>query len=217
MAKKTAPKKVEIESSLDPLFPLPANTGIFPVQNGGGKEILSDTHVVMLELPFNAFYDLWAYVERRAAQEYPKRKADPNEALRSYAEGQLASVHAFRSAFRGEVLPLFTEEEAAKIRKKEGKRAKRAAKAVEGDSTQLELGLDAPECPMCHSKLLGKKKRDGKKIWKCLECGHRWPRNLPGSTPVGRSKARSGKKQGSAGRNAETATQRPKKRPKKKP
>lgn len=191
MAKKQASKKTEIESSLDPIFPLPAGTGIFPVKNGDGKGILSDTHIVMLELPFNAFYDLWDYVERRAAQEYPKRKGDPNDALRTYAEGQLASVHAFRSAFRGETLPMFTEEEAAKIRKKEGKRAAKVAKVdARDEAVQLELGLD-PECPMCHSKLLGKKKRDGKKIWRCLECGHRWPRKSKKTAePAARPKKR---------------------------
>lgn len=207
--KKKAPKTVEIESSLDPIFPLPAGTGIFPVKNGDGKDILSDTHIVMLELPFNAFYNLWGYVERIAAQEYPKRKNDPNDALRAYAEGQLAAVHAFRSAFRGEILPMLTEAEAEKIRKKEAKVKKRP----------VPDGEAADRCPNCGEGSLEwrkKKSKTGEKLWKCNRCGHKWPRIRHGETPRSVSKARGGKKQGSAGRNAETATQRPKKRPKKK-
>lgn len=208
------PASQAVTDELDPILPLPAGTGIPPVKHGQGAEIMASTQLMMVELPYRAFYSLWDYAERIAVMNYPKYKGGP---LDNAAQAALEAVHAFRSSARGEILPILSEEDAQKIR---AKTAKKTAKAKKTKDKQLSLPLHEGgtpnDCPSCGpNRTVLKKKRDGKKIWKCADCGHRWPRRSPGSTPQSPSKARSGKSKGSGSPKAQASTQMGKKRPKK--
>jgi hypothetical protein len=137
VTKKTAEKK--LPPRLDPVLPLPAGTGIPPIKQGQGSDILHATSPTkVVELPYNAFYMLWESIEARAARDYQKYIDGP---LAHVAEAELAAVHAFRSAAADRVLPIMSEERARKARLILAKHDKDEAKAKKKPKSE------APETP----------------------------------------------------------------------
>lgn len=129
---------------IDPVLPLPAHTDIPVMHQGDGEVILNDTRMMVVELPYRSFYLLWEFAERRAAKIYPQY-SNRTDGMEKAAEAVAEAVHAFRSAFRGEMLPMMTKEqardarieraqwvEAQQAKKRQGKPS--AAKAVIEDS-----------------------------------------------------------------------------------
>lgn len=186
-------------SSLDPIFPLPAGTGIPPIKQGRGKDLFENDLHVPAGLTYRAFYVIWEQVEQRAAHNYPKYVDGP---LNKVAQTWLEAVVWCREIghpLLGELTPI-SEKEARKIRAKEEKRAKQEAAAkrgksrtpvVKGDNDAREGELSTPTtCPKCGpNRTVLKKKFKGEKVWKCVDCGHRWPRSAPEAS-TGSSKAR---------------------------
>lgn len=206
MAKKTSSKKKTVEPSLDPILPLPAGTGMLPLKQGDGRDILESTQIMMVELPYRAFFNLWEHAERRAAETYPRYVGGP---LDRAAQASLEAVVAFRSANRGVLLEPISEAKAQKIRAAEIKQAKK-----------LRHASDKPtKCPHCSSTTLKNVKRDGKKLVKCLDCKKRWPRSVSTgpSKPSGRpSKALEPASAGKATSKSATKREKPAKKATKK-
>lgn len=210
MAKAKKPLVV-VDPELDPIFPLPFGTGIIPIKQGEGKSILENTHIKMVELPYRAFYILWEHAERIAARDYPKYVGGP---LDNAAQAALEMVHAFRSASRGDILPILSEEAAQKIREKEAKRARKRKSVI---ATAKSVPVSA-KCPECGSERLKKIQKDGRKLFRCLDCRFRKPRRffrLPAEAPETLSNARNGSKSGSNGHKPQNKAQKPRKRPQK--
>lgn len=206
----------KIESSLDPVLPLPANTSIPPVKQGEGDAILHDTRLMVIELPYRAFYSLWEMAERRAEKDYAKY-ATRRDGTEAYAELLVESVHAFRSSFRKEIIPILSEEEAQRIREKESKKAKKTRQKDVQKSAVDPKERPKRFCPACSSENLKLTKKDGKKLFRCLDCGQRGPRVLTrgsGSPPESRSKPLKGVASPNGTSKPESASQRPRKRPK---
>ena len=208
------PGRAEAVSEVDPILPLPAGTEIPPVKQGDGDVILSDTHLMIVELPYRAFYSLWEHAERRAAKDYPKYK-DRRDGLENYASSLVEAVHAFRSSARGETLPILLEEHAQRLRDEAAEKAKKAKQKGARAEAVLEEAASKDRCPKCSGQGL-KKKRNGKKIWKCESCGHRWPRSGHGEAPQSASNGLAAPKSSTDAPKAQSGTQRPRKRPAKK-
>jgi ribosomal protein L37AE/L43A len=208
LAEPPAPMVV---AEVDPVLPLPGGTGIPAIKNGQGKEILSDTRLMMIEMPYRAMHMLWEHAEKVAAQQYPKYVGGP---LDNAAQAALEAVHGLRSAARGEILPVLTEVEAMRLRAKSAKKSSKKPAKVEADK-QLQLELDSAICPECKGSASKKKRKNGQKVWRCASCGFRWPRRSHGEAPVGLLEARSAKSGGTSTGKSQKGTQRPKKRPQK--
>lgn len=205
MPKKTKRAAKEI-IELDPILPLPAGTGIPPLKQGQGKEILTNTTVKVVELPYRAFYQLWEHAEAVAANQYQRYVGGP---LDHAAQAALEAVRAFREVANDTQFPNLSEEEARKIRSRAERRAAKkqkvdaekmaAARAAKRKGQISENGsaaskvMDKPtECPKCgpNRMILPKKSKEtGKKIWRCCDCGHRWPRRSSSRPSVEPSKA----------------------------
>lgn len=161
-------------SSLDPIFPLPAGTGIPPVKEGTGRDLLQNDVMVTAGTTYRAFYLMWEQVERIAAVNYPKYVDGP---MHHVAAAHLEAVKWCREVGHPLVgeLPVLSEKEAQELRAQELLKEKKAAKKKSKVSPSTD---DTPsECPKCgpHRTVL-KKKFKGEKVWKCADCGHRWPR-----------------------------------------
>lgn len=111
----TSAKQVQIPDELDPRLPLPAHTELPVVHQGDGDIILNDTRMMVVEIPYRAFYMMWEYAERRAEKIYPQY-INRTDGMEKAAFAMLEAVHAFRSSFRGEVLPILDEQEARRLR-----------------------------------------------------------------------------------------------------
>lgn len=182
-------------SSLDPILPLPADTGIPPIKEGTGRDLFDNDVYVGAGMTYRAFYILWEQAERLAKQNYPKYVDGP---MHHVAEAHLEAVKWCREVAHPNMgeLPVLSETEAQKVRakelkasKKEGKSKKKASPST--DDTPTHDGPDSFDCPKCgpHRTIL-KKKFKGKKVWKCADCGHRWPREAPTSPSEGRKASR---------------------------
>lgn len=132
---------------LDPILPLPAHTEVPVVHQGDGDTILNDTRMMVVELPYRAFYALWDYAERRAAKIYPQY-INRTDGMEKGALAALEAVHAFRSSFRGEVLPMMNEADAraARLERKrieEEAAAKKSKKKTGESSTATAVSEDS--------------------------------------------------------------------------
>lgn len=184
-------------SSLDPIFPLPAGTGIPPVKQGRGAELFENDVMVAAGMTYRSFYVMWEQVERRAAENYPKYVGGP---MGHVADTWLEAVVWCRNiAFPNAVIEPISERKAQKIRTKEAEAAKALAKRKkpvrEGDTGSRSAAPGEPplECPKCgpNRTILKKKSRKtGKKIWKCADCEHTWPRRSPSGPSTRPSKGR---------------------------
>lgn len=182
MVKVKTPTTPKFESSLDPIFPLPANTGLHPVPQGTGKDLFDNDTYVSAGMTYRSFFIMWEQVERRAAEAYPRYIDGP---LAHVAEAWLEAVIWCRSVGHpySEIVPI-SEKKARKIREKELKSAKKRARCK-------------------HEQTAKKKGKDGTKYRKCLDCGVKIASNVPsngserpskglkgmgGSQPRGKSK-----------------------------
>lgn len=181
--KKTKPEKVE--PSLDPILPLPAGTGIPYLRDGEGSEILANSETIRtVEMTYRAFYVTWEIVEGLARKNYQRYIGGPMEGS---ALAALEAVQAFRSAFWRREIPTLSESEAQRVREME-RNPKKTPERVNHLSTD--------ECS--HEGFVKKiKTKSGEKLWKCENCGLKWPRTSSGDAPESVSKARKPKKQGS--------------------
>lgn len=196
MAKKKTPKLDSTPIELDPILPLPAGTGIPEVKQGQGKEILENTSVRIVELPYRAFYMLWEVAEKRAAENYARYVGGPmDHAAQAYLEAVLAFRNAARSAAGLDHLPFFTEEQARKIRKKFEKHQR--ALAEQEKAARSRKGKTTPESPdpqdpveSAHEHEIVRKrsKKTGDRYWICSSCGERFSSD-PGEAPERPSKA----------------------------
>lgn len=192
--KKTKKEKPEkIEPSLDPLLPLPAGTGIPYLKNGEGAEILQDSdHIRTVEMTYRAFYVTWEQVEALAKKNYERYIGGPMEGS---ALAALEAVQAFRSAFWRREIPTLSESEARAIREaeKSGK-TKKGAQTSGADVNHLSTD----QCS--HDGFVKKvKTKSGEKLWKCENCGLKWPRTSSGEARSKPSKGRKAKTEGSNG------------------
>lgn len=138
------PPKKKRPPRLDPILPLPADSGIPEVLPGQGAEILRQKEPTMfLELSYRAFYTLWEMAEAAAKRDYAKYVNGP---LAHVAEMRLEQVTAFRSAAAGVPLVPLSEAKAqkarrvlAKIEREEAESAKAKKKgAKNADETSAE-------------------------------------------------------------------------------
>lgn len=180
-------------SSLDPIFPLPAGTGIPPIKQGRGAELFENDVYVEAGMTYRSFYVMWEQVERRAAENYPKYVGGP---MGHVADTWLEAVVWCRNiAFPNVTIEAISERKAQKIRAREIEKAKNAAlakrkkPASEGDTSD-ETPTECPKCGINRTILKRKSRKTGKKIWKCADCEHTWPRRSPGLPSTGLSKAR---------------------------
>lgn len=181
--KKTKPEKVE--PSLDPILPLPAGTGIPYLRDGEGSEILkTEGQFRTVELSARAFRVMWEQAEALAKKNWPRYAEGP---MRDVALAALEAVTAFRSTHWQRDLQPISEEEAKRVRETERNPGK----------TQKRVNpLSTDECS--HDGFVKKiKTKSGEKLWKCENCGLKWPRTSSGDAPESASKARKSKKQGS--------------------
>lgn len=197
---------------------MPYGTGIPKVKQGDGKEILANTKMMTLEIPYRAFYFLWEYAERIAEKDY-RRYLDGPMANASLAtlEAAYACRNAVFESATGSTLPLLSESDAQKIRAKEDK--PKRTKVIKTDEKDRAAGTGGSDnrnpdtCPKCGSseEPLKKKGKDGRKLWKCFDCDHRWARE-PSTEP---SEARKAPAPHSGTRKRQKATQRSKQKAKK--
>lgn len=185
--KKTPKDKSKLPTiELDPVLPLPAGTGIPPVKQGEGKEILANDSIRVIELPYRAFYFLWEIAERRAAENYGKYVGTQ---LDDAAQAYLEAVYAFRnvdhqaSTMTSENLPIFTEAEAKKIRARLAKIQKAEAEAAKAarkrkgtpDTPDSQEPVDeAAQADHQHEIVRKKSKKTGDRYWMCSSCGERF-------------------------------------------
>lgn len=142
-----AAQKKKLPPELDPIFPLPANTGVPPVAQGQGKEIMERDDPVVVMLPYRAFYFMWEHAERQGAKEYPKYVGTNMDRA---AQTWLDAVHAFRNAAAGQDLKRYSESKAQKgrsIRKRMLERAAEAARAAKAAKAAKKKSAEAPGKP----------------------------------------------------------------------
>lgn len=173
MAKK---KATGVPPKLDPILPLPAGTEIPPVRQGEGKEIMQNDKTMIVSMPYRAFYLMWEQAERRARENYPKYVGGQ---LDHHARASLEAVHAFRSAARGEDLPILPEKKAQKARKIRAKMEAEAATAkksgdkketkvptkIENECTSVKKGVHCLGPAKHKGKHRGKTKSGRKVAW----------------------------------------------------
>lgn len=129
---------------LDPVFPLPADSGIPVLKQGEGRMQLRETTPTrVVELPHRAFWMLWEIIESKALRDYPKYVDGPMD---NAAQAYLEAVHAFRSAFAGRPLPVMSEERAQKARMILAKHDVEESKKSKQKKTAPEP-TEAPESP----------------------------------------------------------------------
>ena len=110
-----AAEKKKRPPRLDPIFPLPADTGMLPVRQGDGKDILSSTAPTkFVELSYRAFWLVWEHIEKEGARQYERYK--DGGPLDNIAKAYLEAVHAFRNSYWDRVLPVMSEDRAKKAR-----------------------------------------------------------------------------------------------------
>jgi len=161
--KKDKEKKAKPIELIDPVFPLPANTGPPPVRQGEGSVILhNDENTRVVELPFRAFWILWEHVEKRGAEAYLRYKGGPlDHVAQAYLEGVVAFRNADRAKFDLMPLDVYDAKTERKLRKKQKKGvsapepAKDAPKPAASESKGSE---ETPQCDARH-KIDGKKRR----------------------------------------------------------
>lgn len=171
MAKKSqdAPEKKTPE--LDPILPLPHNTGIPFLREGEGKDILdTKSPVRTVELSYRAFYVMWEQAEALAKRNYPKYVDGPMD---NVAQAALEAVIAFRNVWWCRDLAAVSEKEAVRVRELERKRPRRDAqvrKPTSGDPS-AESGT---RCNACEGAMKPKKsKKTGDRYLKCEKCGNK--------------------------------------------
>lgn len=154
MAKNKAGKKRP--PKMDPVLPFTADTGIRPVREGEGHDILTAASPTMIiELPYRAFYSLWEMVEARARNEWPKYKEGP---LSHIADMRLEQVSAFRTAAAGVPVVAMSPKKANKARRilakiEEEEAAANRKRKKNGDETVVESPSSSAEgvrCPETH-------------------------------------------------------------------
>lgn len=146
MKKSTAGKKRP--PRLDPVFPLPASTGIPPVREGEGRDILlATTPTKVVELSYRAFYLLWEHVEKVGAERYARYKN--GGPLEHVADAYLEAVHAFRNSAADRTLPVMSEKSAQRARKVLAEiETAEAAKSKKKPPAEVPGGAtEAPESP----------------------------------------------------------------------
>lgn len=206
-------------SSLDPIFPLPADTGPPPIKEGEGRELFNRTDHVANGMTYRAFYVLWEQAEHRAREHYARYK---NGHLPHVAETWLEVIVHLRQIGHPNIrIEPISEKKAKKIRAKEAEELKKKqesaakARAAKGKNPVREGESGEPsECPKCgtHRTILPiQHKKTGLKLWKCADCDHRWPRTAPTS----RSEALDGGGGSKAPGKKKPASQKRKKRAKK--
>jgi hypothetical protein len=160
-------KKAEPVELIDPVFPLPANTGPPPVRQGEGSIILhNDEATRVVELPYRAFWILWEHVEKRGAETYVRYNGGP---LDHVAQAYLEGVVAFRNADRAKTdlapLEVFDPKTERKLRKKQnkGQKAPEAATPSPNGSKPAASESKATPEPVEEDRCTEKHKVDGKK------------------------------------------------------
>lgn len=166
MAKKSKTKKKAVEPVvlIDPIYPLPPNTGIPPLKQGQGAEILrkvSPTRII--ELPYRAFYTLWEIAESKAQTAYPHYKNGP---LDHVSDMWLEVIAAMRSAELETPIEVFSEKQERKLRRKQEKSLKPSTPAAKpkkpAETTTAGKESDTQEiCGVKH-------KAPDKKTRKCI-------------------------------------------------
>lgn len=118
-----------IESSLDPILPLPAGTGIPPIKEGRGKDLFENDLHVAAGMTYRAFYTLWEQAERLAAINYP-RYVGKGKTWELVAQTALEAVVWCRQIGHPNIqIEAISEKKAQKIRRKEVEAAKAKAEA----------------------------------------------------------------------------------------
>jgi hypothetical protein len=157
-----------MESSLDPIFPLPAGTGFIPVREGEGRSIFSGTKHVSAGMTYRAFFVLWEQAERLGRMNYQKYLATAPDIAATYLE---AVIWCRQIAYPDVRIEPLSEEEAAKIRAKEVKvKPEKGKKATEPKKLV---------CPECENADVMKSRRAGIAGFKCRQCKHWWPAETP--------------------------------------
>ena len=179
-------------SSLDPIFPLPANTGPPEIKAGEGADLFKRNDHVANGMTYRSFYVLWEQAEHRAREHY---KRYLNGHLPHVAETWLEAIVYLRQIGNPNVqIEPISEKKAQKIRAKEAEAAKKkkVAKKASGEDDVPEgpieadpigtavIELEPNQCPKCgpHRTIL-KVKKKGVKMYRCADCGHVWPRKGP--------------------------------------
>jgi hypothetical protein len=169
MAKTKNKKKTKVDpvELIDPIFPLPANTGLAPIRQGEGHDILTDKkNTRVVELPYRTFWILWEHLEKRGAESYTRYKGGP---LDHVAQAYLEGVVAFRNADRAKTdlapLEVFDPKTERKLRKKQnkGQKAPEAATPSSNGSKPAASESKADPEPTEEARCDARHKIDGKK------------------------------------------------------
>lgn len=240
-SKKTKRSEINEAIVLDPVLPIAAGFEWPGVKQGEAREIMQNTRLVMLEIPYRALFGMWEHIERVAARDYPKY-IGLKGSMEEHAIADLEAVHAIRQAVAGVEIPRYSEKQARKIRKAqaeederqaEAARKARAAKAakvkgedvpVSADGVIVTKGLETNadgvpiECPQCgpnRTILKRKSKKTGEKTWKCADCEFSWPRRSPRKAPESPPKRYTAPEASTSTGKRQKAAQKPKKTGKK--
>lgn len=168
-------------TTLDPILPLPGGTGLPEVRQGEGKAILLNDELSESGMTERAFFVVWEQVERRAAENYPKYVGGSMDHV---AQAWLEAAVWFRRKAHPDLdFKVLSEAKVQKIRAKESaaKKIKTAAKKQAPQNGKKAAA--SPACPQCgDTELIETTSKKNEPIWKCFECGHKWPRT-PSNTP----------------------------------
>jgi hypothetical protein len=143
MKRRSSPQP-KLPPELDPVFPLPAHTGQPEIYPGDGDSILDNTKMVVVELPWRAFWMLWEHAEKRGARYYPQY-VNRSDGMERAAAAYLEAVHACRSAYRGEILPLMDEDKAKRARQVRAQMLEEQKAKKKGAKPTAAASEDEPE------------------------------------------------------------------------